>query len=232
MSPAPRTFSGPRNKAAYDECTRDPIFLFQRRAWNLTSEPAGYEYVEDHGWVPEGVVTDAHDEGCDELPEALSWQQLSELGCAVEEWHTEKVFLSRTEGEDHGKARAYNYLDGWRVYCVPAHGQLAKLLRDQGEAYWSPPKHEELVKILLQDETLLKCMQHAVGWPGLHRNRYAAGAGSAESAALDRGVAFGMISSGRPSELTGGDVPYWVTERGKDVLALVALVRAAGKAPA
>jgi len=46
------------------------------------------------------------------------------------QWDTERVFFSRAEGEDFGRAHDYNYRTGWRVYCVPCDGQLATVLND------------------------------------------------------------------------------------------------------
>jgi len=45
-------------------------------------------------------------------------------------WDTERVFYSREEGDDYGRAHEYNYRKGWRVYCVPCDGQLATVLND------------------------------------------------------------------------------------------------------
>jgi hypothetical protein len=45
-----------------------------------------------------------------------------------DEWGTERVFLTRKEAEDFGRAHHYNYWAGWRVYCVPCEGELAELL--------------------------------------------------------------------------------------------------------
>ena len=46
----------------------------------------------------------------------------------VRHWDTERVFFSREEGEQYGKDNAYNYRKGWRVYCIPCDGVLAKVL--------------------------------------------------------------------------------------------------------
>lgn len=44
-------------------------------------------------------------------------------------WETEWVFFTREEGEEWGRAHAYNYPRGWRVFCVSAIGELADVLR-------------------------------------------------------------------------------------------------------
>ena len=69
-----------RSEIAFQECTANPIFLFQRKGLR-------------------GV------------------------------WETERVFENREEADGYGKARSYNYPKGWRVFCVPAEGKLADLLR-------------------------------------------------------------------------------------------------------
>ena len=49
------------------------------------------------------------------------------MGCAIEYWITDYVFLTREEAVEYGKARSYNYKK-WRVFCVPCIGELADLL--------------------------------------------------------------------------------------------------------
>jgi hypothetical protein len=49
--------------------------------------------------------------------------------CVGTYWHTERVFGTRQEGEAFGRDRAHDYPDGWRVYCVPCEGMLARTLR-------------------------------------------------------------------------------------------------------
>jgi hypothetical protein len=116
-----------------DEATRDVIFLFQRRRWDVIAIPPGYE-SED------GLVSVNEDQFNPEFDtyhgEQLSGEQLSKITqgewdvpCALEHWDTEGVFLTRKEGETYGENRAYNYPDGWRVYGVPAEGELAQFLR-------------------------------------------------------------------------------------------------------
>lgn len=118
--------SEPRRVHPDSEITRDPIFLFQRRRWNLVSEPAGWTW-EDGGLCPEDCQHEDDSKDCGlsgfdtlnkRFPEhIISW------------WDTELVFFTREEGEAFGRRKAYNYPDGWRVYCVCAQGDLAALLK-------------------------------------------------------------------------------------------------------
>jgi hypothetical protein len=43
------------------------------------------------------------------------------------DWNTEHVFLTRDEAETFAKAKEHRW-DKWRVYCVPAEGELARVL--------------------------------------------------------------------------------------------------------
>lgn len=111
-----------------NECTRNVIFLFQRRVYNRTGYPDDYLQDDD---------SNVYDPEDTEMEHPLTGKQLNELcfgdfdtPCAIEEWHTENVFLSREEGEQWGKSHAYNYPDGWRVYGVCAIGELADLIKN------------------------------------------------------------------------------------------------------
>lgn len=140
MSGAPET----RDAAAYRECTRDPIFVFQARRWRVMGAPSGYEF-DDEGDCVEEVDPIHWTYGTER--KALSPEQLShytfgefDTPCAIETWETERVYLTREEAESYGKARAYNYRDGWRVYCVTAEGALRDLLKRYGETVWPHAK--------------------------------------------------------------------------------------------
>jgi hypothetical protein len=61
----------------------------------------------------------------------LSEMECGGVSCAVERWDTEGVWLDRGEAEAFGHAKHYRYQDGWRVYGMPAYGELAKLLRGE-----------------------------------------------------------------------------------------------------
>jgi hypothetical protein len=108
-----------------DEITRDPVYLFQRRRLQLISLPDGYT-MEDCE-----TILDGNGE-CVTLKEMFDGGHIAgefDVPCVIEEWVTELVFFTRDAGERYGEAKAYNYPDGWRVYCVPAHGELAELLK-------------------------------------------------------------------------------------------------------
>lgn len=131
------------------ECTRDAIFLFQRREVEMISEPYGWEFDGDVFIMTEEDATHAND---DEIELFKKYQQYTQDGKfhdfsqphrsvfdfwqygaedeIYESWHTESVWLTREEAEAHGKARNYNYKFGWRVYCVCAEGKLAQLIKD------------------------------------------------------------------------------------------------------
>jgi len=50
-------------------------------------------------------------------------------------WHTEGVFLTRLEGIDFGFRRPYDhgkYGEDWRLYGVPAYGDMVELLSQAG----------------------------------------------------------------------------------------------------
>ncbi len=130
-----------RDQSALNEATAAPIFLFQRRQWIYTGVPLGYEYIFDHGVVQldddDKPVRDEHGEY-----KVMTDEELSEmihgdfdLPCAIETWETERVFLTRQEGEEYGKAHYYNYRKGWRVYAVNCMGELAQALRDGSEHF-------------------------------------------------------------------------------------------------
>ena len=98
-----------------DECTRDVIFLFQRRRWNLHD----YDHPERDVLIPMEKI---HAEGW----EFGDWDH----PCVTESWHTEGVYLTREEATAYGKRRDYNFADGWRVYGVCAEGELVELIKN------------------------------------------------------------------------------------------------------
>lgn len=55
------------------------------------------------------------------------------------QWHIESVWLTREEAEDYGRANAHNLRPLWRVYCVPAGGELARTLARINPIYQSEP---------------------------------------------------------------------------------------------
>ena len=111
-----------RDAIANQEATRDPIFLFQRRVINVIKEPDGYTTDGESWWKDE-------DDGEEDISDKIDNKWLLRHECAIEYWHTESVYLTREEAEEYGRQRYYNYPDGWRVFCVCAEGELAKVLK-------------------------------------------------------------------------------------------------------
>lgn len=123
------------------EATRDVIFLFQTRTLTPT------------GWLPEGYDWDPADGGIYCTGEASGERfpvPLVELygrhgsQVAHSHWQTIGVWLDRDEAEAWGRSQQHNHghqctplLETredrlWRVYGVPAEGQLARLLQQAG----------------------------------------------------------------------------------------------------
>lgn len=105
-----------RDEIAHYEATRDPIFLLQRKNIIITNVDS-YHYNDD---------TEAL---CDQDNNEVTLQDILKRGDAVETWDTESVWLTREEATAYGERTEYHYLDGWRVYCVNAEGELAKFLK-------------------------------------------------------------------------------------------------------
>lgn len=99
------------------DITRDPIFLFQRKKVIWTAD-TGCHWDSDRECL------------LDENDVEITDAQALERGLAVETWETETVFLTREDGEEWGRAHAYNYPSGWRIYCVAAKGDLVHVLAD------------------------------------------------------------------------------------------------------
>jgi len=118
------------------ECTRDPVFLFQRRRYIGTGMP----YTDDGEYYFDGEGVILGDVGSDHVlrpredTEYLTNKQLAEMEtaegvpCLIETWDTESVWLDRDEAEAWGNAKSYRFGDGWRVYSVPAMGDLTAIL--------------------------------------------------------------------------------------------------------
>lgn len=123
------------------ESTRDVIFLFQRRKLSFMGLPDASAAVYKIGEEGDILMT-CNDQGRTiDPPESVSLEYLFRHGytfgpvdtpCVTETWITEGVFLDRTEAENYGKRRSYNYSDGYRAYGVCAEGDLASIIR--GEA--------------------------------------------------------------------------------------------------
>jgi hypothetical protein len=121
-----------RAEIANEEATRDPIFLFQR-ANVIITDRSNIEYCGDC----KTIVQPGHkcpDDGF--VEDAITTKELIEMEAACIAWDTELVFATREEGEAYGKRRHYNYINGWRVFCVPAEGTLKSILADGQPHAW------------------------------------------------------------------------------------------------
>jgi len=129
-----------------EECTRDVIFLFQRRKLDLHGLPDGLDYQDGYVTIvneedfADGVVLEClDDEWLEKMRgDGLPLREFKKLGlefgdwdhpCVTEQWLTEGVYLTREEATAYGNRKSYNYTDGWRVYGVCAEGELAELIK-------------------------------------------------------------------------------------------------------
>lgn len=108
------------------EATRDVVFLLQVRRlyWN-GQLPIGFYYNDS------SVYREEDRDNEDQSPVSLATLH-EEYGSeyVFECWTTERVFLSREEGEAWAEARAYRWEDGYRIYGMPSEGELAELIRN------------------------------------------------------------------------------------------------------
>lgn len=128
-----------REKRCEAECTRDPIFLLQSRRLQVQGIPhredADNFNYDDGLWRVKS--TDGVELAEPESINAEDWlndtfpSDIGDVPCVFEQWITESVWLDREEAENFGRAKSHRWPDGWRVYCVCAEGDLAKLLREQ-----------------------------------------------------------------------------------------------------
>lgn len=143
----------PFKERCQKECTRDAIFLFQRKVIECHNIPEGWEsedgvliMAEEDAFLATKEeqdlfkkyteVTNRGEFHTFSLP-YISFKEMYDrmkdydsYEYYFEYWITERVFLTREEGEHYGKCRDYNYPDGWRVYCVCAEGKLAELIKE------------------------------------------------------------------------------------------------------
>lgn len=123
------------------DITRDPIFLFQVGTYRWNALPDGVssdgesiwiEEVEDcPQWLAEYLDNEGDLDG-DALARGIikeGYTNNDDVPYCYLEWRTEGVFLTRDEGESYGQSRAYRW-DEWRVYCVCAEGELARILNE------------------------------------------------------------------------------------------------------
>lgn len=131
-------------KIRRDEVTRDPIFILQSRDivfLNHKDYVSADEECESGYWILYATNRDNEAEqeyfegnaDCNgNLPEPpkyfLDPEGILERGDAQEVWRTESVWLTREEATIWAENHAYRFSKGWRVYCLCAEGQLAKLL--------------------------------------------------------------------------------------------------------
>lgn len=102
----------------YEEATRSPIFLLQRRKVIVIDfHHAKYRYCD----TCEGFHR--RDIAC-EVAQLLSDDDLIKYEIAIPVWETCGVYLTREEGED-----AIRHLRNRRIYCVPAEGKLESILK-------------------------------------------------------------------------------------------------------
>lgn len=113
------------------EATDTPIFLIQRRRLVVT-DTHGLEWDSDIGKFVEdvpcqdpSVIFDATEEHPDRRE--LTDEQLIKADRGHWEWDTQLVAFTRKEAERYAKAKSYN--GPFRVYSVPAMGELKTILR-------------------------------------------------------------------------------------------------------
>lgn len=117
-----------RGMVAYKESTRDPIFLFQTLDYGCSEQD--YSAMEDLGWhCDEGWYTEDPEKNPD--ADQVTAQMMADHDIGTKHWYTQNVFFSREEAVRHGERRPYAWGlegEGWRVFCVCAEGELAKIL--------------------------------------------------------------------------------------------------------
>jgi hypothetical protein len=125
------------------EGQKDPIFLLQKRIYQLTCCPEWLGHNDDGYWIEikrtYGLDTsdwDFYDKGLiDErlLAEYLLSYEINGCPAVIEQWTTESVWLTRPEAEDYAKKHEHSYQFGWRVHCLSASGELAEILNKAEE---------------------------------------------------------------------------------------------------
>jgi hypothetical protein len=89
-------------------------------------------WVEDTSEIPEWIEPFLNEDGSvDETPGFWQFVENEDNDngwpFVFIDWSTEHVFLTRDEAEEFGKAKEHRW-DKWRVYCIPAEGELARVL--------------------------------------------------------------------------------------------------------
>lgn len=117
-----------RQEIQKEECTINPIFLFQKGIVRIgIGSPIEYDYNLDK------MI-------CTITGKTITNDEVVENGYGWIEWLTQQVWETREEAEEFGRTHAYRYrgADGkdgrpgneWRVFCVPCAGELARRLND------------------------------------------------------------------------------------------------------
>lgn len=154
-----------RKQVAEQEGTRDPIFLLEVSRTEVAQASFDNElYVENDYFKGGGVFLtpesyndyEAMDFSDEEAAEefwrnckTMDNEALMNHGLAIQYWDTDSVWLTREEAQQHAEKRSHHYgKEGiqWRVYCVCAEGELAKLLTGgiaKGTNYLPNTKEEE-----------------------------------------------------------------------------------------
>lgn len=110
------------------ECLAKPIFLFQSNRICVWDIPEGYEYDDGFAyWIGEGEPKYGRELSNVELSKM---ENVDGKPYAMDNWNTEKVFLTREDGENYGRAKHYRFPEGWRVYSVPCDNELWKIIVD------------------------------------------------------------------------------------------------------
>ena len=110
------------DERCYGECTKDVVFLFQWREIHRGGDAD----------IPDGYTISEEGEIYNENGDAVSGKYMADNYPELfyEIWHTDRVYLSREEGEAYGRSReSYAWRDGWRVYGVPSYGLMAELIK-------------------------------------------------------------------------------------------------------
>lgn len=132
-------FKNNHDRRCWEESTQDPIFLLQSRRLILIGLP--FDENEEHFDTIDCELVRIKDKDGNKLdePEYIDlseWTKSSRIPddfgidkSIIEEWITESVWLDRKEAENWGKSHEYRFTYGWRVYSVPAKGNLSQHLR-------------------------------------------------------------------------------------------------------
>lgn len=123
------------SERCYHECTKDVLFIFQWRSILLRSDvlPEGYQWTCDYDMIikPHPTYDPDSEDHWDDYDCPSHLEMLKEYPeYFMERWNSERIYLTREEGEAYGKSRAYNYPEGWRVYGVPSYGKIVDLIKD------------------------------------------------------------------------------------------------------